>query len=202
MTGAFDPLDMNNIAESIVTQMLRQSPVPLGELPRFPGAGIYAIYYVGDLPAYAPITAANCDDSWSQPIYVGKAVPKGSRTGAAVVGARTSALRARLGEHSESIKAAPGLRVGDFFCRWLVVEPLWIPLGESLLINRHMPLWNTEVDGFGNHDPGAGRHKGKVSRWDVLHGGRGWVERLQPRGETIPQIEQDIAEYLRQRLDP
>lgn len=38
----------------------------------FIGAGIYAIYYVGDFEAYRPNAAANRDGNYQWPIYVGK----------------------------------------------------------------------------------------------------------------------------------
>ena len=46
------------------------------------------------------------------------------------------------------------------------------------MIARFGPVWNSIVDGFGNHDPGAGRRAGMVSRWDVLHPGRAWASSL------------------------
>jgi hypothetical protein len=202
---AYNPLDMDNLGVSIVNKMLEQAPVPLDALPVFNGSGLYALYYTGAVPMYSLLAAANTNGRWGQPIYVGKAIPKGGRKGrlpSPVAGAVGRSLYARLNEHRESIKSAPALDVNDFYARWLVVEPIWIPLGEALLINRHLPVWNRAVDGFGNHDPGAGRYEGKIARWDVLHPGRTWATRLQPRGETAAEIEQDIVEYLRQRLAP
>lgn len=49
---------------------------------------------------------------------------------------------------------------------------------EAKLIRMHKPLWNTLIDGFGNHDPGSGRYNQAKSEWDVLHPGRPWAERL------------------------
>jgi hypothetical protein len=106
----------------------------------------------------------------------------------------------RIREHASSVSAATNLDVLDFSVRWLVVEGIWIPLGESALIRRHRPVWNTVVDGFGNHDPGKGRLAGELSRWDTLHPGRTWAHKHQPRPETSSAIEQEIAEYLRSRL--
>jgi hypothetical protein len=92
------------------------------------------------------------------------------------------------------------LDIADFSVRWLVVEDIWIPLGESALIRRYRPVWNALVDGFGNHDPGAGRIAGIRSRWDTLHSGRPWSEKFPERPETAADIEQDVREYLRSRL--
>ncbi len=61
----------------------------------------------------------------------------------------------------------------------------------------HFNLRNKVVDGFGNHDPGKGRHAGLRSRWDVLHPGRPWADKCQPRQETAQQIIGEIKDYLR-----
>jgi len=48
---------------------------------------------------------------------------------------------------------------------------------EAALIKLNLPLWNTALDGFGNHDPGNGRYEQAKSDWDVIHGGRSWAEK-------------------------
>jgi hypothetical protein len=96
----------------------------------------------------------------------------------------------------ESIEAVNNLDARDFGCRYLTVDDIWIPLGESLLIARFSPIWNTLVDGFGNHDPGKGRHAGLRPRWDTLHPGRAWADRLQAREETAAAIQREIKEML------
>jgi hypothetical protein len=87
------------------------------------------------------------------------------------------------------------LNIEDFWCRFLVVDDIWIPLGESLLIQRHRPIWNSMLDGFGNHDPGAGRHKGARPNWDTLHPGRAWAERCAPSKLTKEQILTEVGKY-------
>ncbi|MEO6500861.1 MAG: Eco29kI family restriction endonuclease [Jatrophihabitantaceae bacterium] len=209
MTAPYNPLALDNLAASIGAALLVTDPSPLDSIAnlRFPGAGIYALYYVGGFEPYQLMTRANIDGEWRQPIYVGKAVPKGARKGLvkpAQVMARpveSVSLASRLKQHRTSVVAAENLNIEDFWCRWLVIEPIWIPLGESLLINDYMPVWNTVVDGFGNHDPGAGRRVGMRSRWDVLHPGRSYVVRLGLRVETADHISQEAAEYLRARLE-
>jgi hypothetical protein len=131
------------------------------------------------------------------PIYVGKAVPPGARMGADLEMAAGKVLYKRLREHAESIKAAENLDIQDFYCRFLVVDDIWIPLGESLIIARFTPVWNSLVDGFGNHNPGKGRHAGMRPRWDVLHPGREWAMRLAERTETQEDIARDAETYLR-----
>lgn len=211
MTDPFNPLDMHNLGESIATAMLSSDPTPMTDLMDFSGAGVYAIYYTGDFLPYELLRQANEDGQFGVPIYVGKAVPAGTRRGmvdpagsidpvTGFVRATGRTLSRRLFEHRASIQAAQNLRLEDFYCRWLVTEPIWIPLGESLMIARFSPVWNQLVDGFGNHDPGAGRLAGRVSRWDVLHPGRVWADRFASRNETADDIARDVSEFLRVRL--
>lgn len=144
---------------------------------RFLGAGIYAIYYTGSFPAYRAIASANAQGEFLWPIYVGKAVPEGARTGSRAANA-TYKLHGRLKQHAKSVEQAENLDIEDFRCRYLVVDDIWIPLGESLLIDRYKPLWNTMLDGFGIHDPGSGRGMQRCSSWDTLHHGRSWIAGL------------------------
>ena len=47
----------------------------------------------------------------------------------------------------------------------LSVDDIWIPLTESLLIERFKLVWNRVLDGFGNQDPGKernGKRSGKI----------------------------------------
>lgn len=206
MTGAriipFNPLDKRHLGESVGQAMLRQPVVPMAELTSFEGAGIYAIYYRGDFPAYEAITEKNRGRDFVAPIYVGKAVPKGARKGGDLDASPGSVLSSRLMQHKRSIEEASNLDIGDFFCRYLIVDDIWIPLGESLLIAKCDPLWNRLIDGFGNHDPGRGRHAGLRPRWDVLHPGRPWADRCKPRAETAEQIIGEARDYLRNNPPP
>ena len=124
------------------------------------------------------------------PIYVGKAVAKGARKGIISMTGKTEsrALFDRLGEHAESIVDGKDLELADFSCRYLTVDAIWIPLGESLMINMFKPIWNVKIDGFGNHDPGKNRKESKKSRWDVIHPGRPWAEKLTGASETYEEV--------------
>ncbi|HEY1091905.1 MAG TPA: Eco29kI family restriction endonuclease, partial [Burkholderiaceae bacterium] len=117
-------------------------------------------------------------------------------------GSKTRALFGRLKEHAESIAATSTLDLADFSCRYLVVDDIWIPLGESLLIAKFSPIWNTHIDGFGNHDPGKGRYQGMRPRWDVLHSGREWAQRCAPRPESAEQIASEVRAHLEQTQPP
>ena len=199
----FNPLEKRNLAASIAEALLEADPVPLDSVPRFRGAGVYAIYYTGGHPAYAPLAEANRNGRWWAPIYVGKAIRRGGRKGVDVLedegGPKGPELHSRLREHAETVKASASLSVDDFHCRFLVVDEIWIPLGENLLISRFMPVWNTSVDGFGNHDPGKGRYAGLQPRWDVLHPGRAWALKCRARQETQATIQSEVLAYLQGR---
>lgn len=196
----FNPLDKKNLGASVAEALIARKAEPLGALKPFHGVGIYAIYYHGtSFSAYEAIAAPNRADKARPlvPIYVGKAVPGGSRKGRALDDpTKSNALFGRLREHAESIRAVPSLDVEDFTCRYLVVDEIWIPLGESLMIAKFAPLWNQFIDGFGNHDPGSGRYQGLRPRWDVLHEGRVWAAKCKQRPETADEILRDVRSHL------
>ncbi|WP_449101871.1 Eco29kI family restriction endonuclease [Pseudomonas veronii] len=155
--------------------------------------------YTRDFSAYARLASLNQNGQFMLPIYVGKAVPAGARMGGDLGSSPGKVLQKRLKEHADSIRAAENLSIDDFHCRFLVVDDIWIPLGESLIIARFTPVWNSLIDGFGNHNPGKGRHAGMRPRWDVLHPGRSWAMNLADRPEKAKDIEDDAATYLRER---
>lgn len=195
----FNPLDKKNLGASVAEALVSQPVHPLGELTAFHGSGIYAIYYHGRHVAYGPVAAPNSanKDNPIIPIYVGKAVPQGARKGKVLVEpTRSKALCNRLQEHAESIQATDTLEIKDFTCRYLVVDEIWIPLGESLMIAKFSPLWNLVVEGFGNHDPGAGRYNGMRPRWDTMHPGRAWALKCKKREETAAEIMREVGSYL------
>lgn len=196
----YNPLDKKNLGKSVADAILDTEPQALDHMTPFAGAGIYGLYYVGEFKAYRLIAEQNRENKFEQPIYVGKAVPPGARKGGLGLDAKPgNALFKRIGEHADSIRQTK-LSVEDFYCRYLAVEDIWIPLGESLLIARFAPVWNKLIDGFGNHDPGKGRYGQLRSRWDVLHPGRAWAERCQKRQETAKQIIVELGAYLRDAL--
>lgn len=188
----FDPLDYGNIVKSVVDGLLERPLHTLGQAAAFSGAGIYAIYYAGPFPPYQRIARLVRE----VPIYAGKAVPPGSRKGGHELNAkRTRLLYRRLNDHVKSIAAAQNLALEDFSCRCLLVEPVWIPLAEQVLVQRFRPLWNTVIDGFGNHPPGKGRRAMRRPRWDIVHPGRGWALELTAQ-ETVADILEDVRRHL------
>lgn len=193
----YNPLDKMNLGASVAEALLASAVQPFGGLEAFSGAGIYAIYYTGDFKAYKPLAERNRNGRFEAPIYVGKAVPPGARKGNFGLESDPGpAMYNRLREHAESVSAADNLRLDDFFCRFLVVDDIWIPLGESLLIAKFSPVWNKLVDGFGNHDPGGGRYQQMRSKWDTLHPGRAWALKCAARLDSVEQIVGELRKYV------
>lgn len=190
---AYNPLDYDNLTINLVRELMTRGPFELPLKASFPGPGVYALFYDGDFAEYSTLRSPDA----TKPIYVGKAVPPGARKG----GARSDvspALYQRIMEHVESINAATNLDIGHFKCRYLIVVPLWITMAERFLIEFYRPIWNVCIEGFGNHDPGAGRHEGEIAWWDTLHPGRAWAERLKQTRASEQAIAR-LQEFLASR---
>ena len=176
---------------------------PVHTLPppeSFLGTGVYAIYYTGKNPSYKKYAELN-RLSYSYPIYVGKAVPKGWRQAriSDSTDRQSTELFNRLREHSRSIALVQGLASGDFSCRFVIFEDAssdMIGTVEAALIKLNKPLWNTVMDGFGNHDPGSGRYEQAKSDWDVIHPGRAWAEKC----KGVHAEESDILAGIKAHL--
>ena len=193
---AFNPLDYANLTKNVVDELMRQDPFALPLARRFAGAGVYALFYVGDDPNYAPERSPDA----LLPIYVGKAAPKGARKGFIANAPVGTHLYDRIAQHTSSIEAALDLTTTDFLARYLVVEPLWIVMAESFLITNFKPLWNLHLDGFGNHNPGRGRHEGENSWWDARHPGRAWATNLR-QTRTQDAAKEHVAAYHRLQVE-
>lgn len=202
----YNPLDRVELGKSVERALLAR---PLGPLPpsaSFPGAGLYAIYYVGGLDLYQFIAPPACKPG-EIPIYVGRASAPGARQGALGLQSTTRepALFTRLKQHARSVQLAeeysvttglPGLRLKDFQCRYLVADDIWVPLAEALLIGHYRPVWNVLIDGFGNHDPGKGRTTQARSYWDMLHPGRAWAAKRPEAKKSVQQLRGEVITHL------
>ncbi len=188
MTDLYDPLTYDNLMAGLIVHFERQARVGLSAVPDVRGPGIYALFYTGTHGAYRPISET------STPIYVGKAVPPGARKGTNV-DVEAPALQRRISEHARSLDEATNLALTDFECRYLAVVPVWITLAERFLVDHYKPVWNLCLDGFGNHDPGAGRRQGEASWWDTLHPGRRWAGQLR-RVKTESGALDRIAQFM------
>ncbi len=168
---------------------------PISSIPMFSGVGVYAIYVDSSADTIYKDTLAD-----EYPIYVGKAVPTGSRQGRSTTSNRQ--LRNRLLEHKRSIEQG-GLPVEHFKCRFMIMTGVGedlIPAMESTLIRMFHPLWNSYIDGFGIHTPGAGRFNQQPSEWDTLHPGRPWLDKLTGAPRDKDEIAQKIKSYKMRKV--
>ncbi len=170
---------------------------PMVTLPpdeKFSGGGVYALYYQGNFPQYQAIFAVDPN----LPIYVGKAVFPGWRKGKGSAKQNDPALYSRLSEYARSLKAAVNLELSDFLCRFIILqsqEADLISTVEAAMTRKYRPLWNSYIDGFGNHDPRKGRYQQAKSEWDMLHPGRVWAERLRGVPPDVNQIAEKVDHY-------
>lgn len=170
---------------------------PIPPLESFDGAGVYALYYIGKRGIYSDFHDINRFE-YKQPIYVGKAVPRGWRQGR-ISESSSQELYRRLCDHTKSIVAAHNLNPTDFLCRFMILENAasnLIGTVEAALIRHYQPLWNCLVDGFGNHDPGSGRYQQERSDWDILHPGRNWALKCANSTRTSVEIKKQVQSYF------
>ena len=223
-SNPYNPLDKNHLADSIAREFFKQKLHPLPP-ESFSGAGIYAIYYGGPFPLYAPIAASlrAYEEAQGQetrhpapkqprPIYIGKSDPPGSRKGLfagvgddaaekeaeelLTVTPKHSKLYSRLFKHSKSNRDT-NLKLSDFKCRYMLVDEIWVPLGEARLVASLKPVWNVLIEGFGGNVEGGGRTDTARSVWDILHPGRKEDLGVQ----VAPELEKTIVQALRKAKD-
>ncbi len=176
---------------------------PVHSLPppeRFHGTGFYAIYYTGNSRPYSRYADLN-RLAYDFPIYLGKAVPKGWRQARAehTIDHKSPELYARLRQHANSIAKGQGLAIEDFACRFMIFEGTssdMIGTLEASVIKWKKPLWNTFLDGFGNHDPGKGRYEQAKSEWDVVHPGRPWAKKCKGKSKSRTILLKGIETFL------
>ena len=167
----------------------------------FAGAGVYALYYIGRSGIYKKFGETVNRLEYAVPIYVGKAVAAGwrqSRT-SAVEPSTGRPLFSRLRQHARSIEEVKNLVGTDFMCRFMIFEGAvesMIPAVEAALVATHNPLWNSVVDGFGNHDPGKGRRARRLPDWDALHPGRSWAKNIEGVVPDVKDIKRRITDYM------
>jgi hypothetical protein len=206
MPPPYNPLDRVELGKSVERALLSRELVSLPPAARFPGAGVYALYYIGDFEPYRDV-APPARGAGDIPIYVGRASPPGGRSGGGGLrpSTREPKLFDRLREHARSIRQVEeyanetgktNLRLSDFLCRFLVVDDIWVALGEAVLIGHYQPVWNGFVSGFGIHGPGGGRGNQARSLWDTLHPGRPLAAKRPPNPRTASEIAAEVTERL------
>lgn len=194
IVSAWNPLDELGISqrelnETIIEEFEGHEGAELPEpYNSFTGCGVYGLYYFGEYENYEQIS----NERWEYdlPIYIGKGVPSGSRTGGAHLESSTgNKLYKRLREHRNNIEQVENLDTDNFRVKYLITSSIWIRYCEQTLISYYKPWWNRYIDGFGDHDPGKGRANQERSIWDTLHPGRGWVEKRDlPHRDTEPNV--------------
>ncbi len=185
------------IERDLIQFYLDTPAFPLQELSNYRAElsqhyGVYFLYYRGDFELYQNIAARNQAEAL-KPIYVGKAVSTGGRTGR--VSLSQNSLFKRLWEHSRSIEAAAEtLHARDFDARVIPMGAQLVGWAEGTMIRRLKPLWNTYLSGFGIHDPGKGRYNQRRSVWDQIHQGRSWASKMESvAAYDLEKIRQAIA---------
>ncbi|AEG49665.1 Restriction endonuclease, type II, Eco29kI [Sphingobium chlorophenolicum L-1] len=193
-SAVFDPSNPKVVGRFVSLALVAQQRHPLSEIPRFYGSGIYAIYYKGSFPPYAPISGSET------PIYVGQAAP-------AVNNARTpleqgARLCMRLSDHRKNIgTATTTLDLTDFEFRSLVVQSGWETAAEDYMIHLFRPIWNSETNilyGLGKHGDDAKTRANKRSPWDTMHPGRKWAEASKEDARSPDTIKTDLARHFQE----
>ena len=191
--SVFDPGNPKIVGRFISLALVAQRRRPLSDITRFYGSGVYALYYKGSFPLYAPLASAET------PIYVGQAAP-------AVNNARTAMeqgdrLCRRLDEHRRNIaRATSTLAIEDFEFRSLVVQSGWETAAEDYLMHLFKPVWNSEIDilfGIGKHGDAAETRANKRSPWDTVHPGRKWAASSKLADAKTPErIEDELRQHF------
>lgn len=202
--ASFDPADPDTAGRLVALALIAQDRVPLGRVARTYGSGVYAIYYRGDHPLYAAVSATET------PIYVGKADPDSPN--ARTPREQGPRLFGRLKDHRRMIEtvgtyaAREGLPhpllVDDFEARRLVCTTNAQLVAEKHLIAMFRPIWNNEIGicwGISKHGDAATTRANKRSPWDVIHPGRTWAMAESLDDKASPKdIEQRIAQHFAQ----
>ena len=185
MERRYNPLSVDELGRSAARAVMEHPAEVLPPPEAFEGAGVYTLHYIGSFSAYA-------DMGPTEAIYVGQAVETKTK--------RRPVFQ-RLGEHARSIEEADNLELGDFQCRWLVLDTIWIGMTEQILIEQYRPVWNLVVAGFGNHNQGKTRNTQERSWWDSLHPGRGWAAEQRPNRSSVETILREIAVHRAKRSE-
>ncbi|MCJ1678254.1 Eco29kI family restriction endonuclease [Streptomyces sp. APSN-46.1] len=186
----FNPLSIHLLSSNLRAQLDGCERVPLDTVKKFPGAGLYALYYKGDLPLYGQLKGKDA------PIYVGKAEAGNSSYGEQPDETEPKLFN-RITDHRKSISEATNLEASHFDVRYLVLDDIWIVLGERALLRAHSPvLWNTLMTGFGSNPSGGARKNGR-SIWDSIHPGRKRAQSLLcNRKYSLSEMEKLISDGI------
>ena len=201
--ASFDPADPKVAARMAALALLMQPKAPLSNVAPAYGSGIFAIYYEGAHPLYAPIAGSET------PIYVGRVHP--AYEDASTIVEQGTRLTERLSALARSIASVETysksrwpdrerIELCEFQYRRLVCATHAQLVAEKYLIRVLCPLWNPETEacwGLSKHDAGRARVNER-SPWDVAHPGRQWALSNGMRDALTPgQIGERIAMTLK-----
>ncbi|MBF6095718.1 Eco29kI family restriction endonuclease [Nocardia cyriacigeorgica] len=189
---SFDPLSTTQLSNTICEKLERQPLVSMADqIPRFEGAGLYALYYRGDsVELYRPLAKLQI------PVYAGQGRSSNSATGATSRAARPLCERLRM--HRTSMIQG-GLPIAEFRFRALLMPDVHADLGENGLRVGYRPVWNSVLTGFGSKEQGASTRKSGKSKWDTVHDGR-----RRTYGEAThqaPQLTAAVKAHIEWQLD-
>jgi hypothetical protein len=159
--------------------LLQRGPFTFASLPSrpFPGDGVYALYYHGDLPFYETIRSQGSE----LPIYLGCSE------------LRRSLYRRLRSEHLQSILQVDNLEPEDFTFRFLILPSASARHAEGLLIALYHPIWNNS--GFGSRYYYEDSRANPVrSYWDARHPCRIGAVRQRPR--PLEEVETFFSSQL------
>lgn len=189
--AVFDPADTRLFGRFAAIALVAQERIALKDVEHIYGSGVYALYYLGPRPEYAPISGTET------PVYVGKTQPKAGANAAVEQG---TAITSRLGTHRTAITNAVNLDIDDFECRYLVVAAGWETPAETELIRYFKPVWNKDigpVHGIGKHGDSSTTRANRRSPWDTFHPGRRWAKSTAADQRSTARIIADIAYHFR-----
>lgn len=188
--AVFDPSDARLFGRLAAIALVAQDRIALNEVSPVYGSGIYAIYYIGDNPEYAPITRTET------PIYIGKTQPP---AGAVRTVEQGVVLTTRLGDHRRSITNAKSLDLNDFECRYLVIASGWEAAAERELMRLFHPVWNEKygpLHGIGKHGDSAETRANRRSPWDTLYPGRGFAAKTSADQKPAKVILTEVSAHF------
>lgn len=190
--AVFDPSNPKIVGRFVALALVAQPRLPLATITPFYGSGVYAIYYTGTLPLYAPISGTET------PIYVGQAAPRLANAQTPL--AQGTRLSDRLNEHRKNIALAlTTLDIADFQYRSLVVQSGWETAAEDYLIHLFRPIWNSETKilyGLGKHGDDSKTRANRRSPWDTMHPGRPWAAPTLLDAKSPDTITEELAKHF------
>jgi Eco29kI restriction endonuclease len=196
----FDPLHLDLLSRNLREALRDQPRVAFPPREPFLGAGLYALYYVGDLPLYRGLRDTDV------PLYVGKAEAGNSSYGDPSEDNKPKLYQRIAEKHAGSVAEVEShggnIGLADFQVRYLRLDDVWIVLGERALLRSYTPvLWNSLMPGFGANPPGTARRNAR-SIWDTIHPGRPRAGDVCNRRFTREEMERRIADGIAVSLMP